>query len=256
MSQPLRRFSNIIYRYSVVTSTNDIARDLAEAGEAEGTTVVAEEQTAGRGRLGRTWTSPKGEGLYHSVILRPGIAAADAPLLNLVIAVALAEMIQERYQVPVDIKWPNDVLIRQRKVAGILTELKTVNDHVEYVIAGVGVNLNQTVFSPDLMGYATSLRLETGRMSDPNELRENLYFKLDHWYDSFLTHGAEGTLNRWRELSSYAQGKSVRVIIGDRTITGLTRGLTSQGELIIETADGDLETILVGDVQNLREREP
>jgi len=237
----------------VVTSTNDIARELAESGATEGTTVVAEEQTAGRGRLGRTWISPKGEGLYHSIILRPNILALDAPLLNLVIAVALAETVKQQYQVPVDIKWPNDVLIQQRKFAGILTELKTADDRVEYVIAGIGVNLNQTSFPPEISNQAISIRLATGKISDVDELREKLYFKLDHWYDSFLTNGAQGILDRWCELSSYAQDKRVRVVTGDQMITGRTRGLAPRGELMVETAAGELETILAGDVQSLRE---
>lgn len=251
----LRRFNNIVYQYASVTSTNDVARELAESGAGEGTTVVAEEQTAGRGRFGRSWLSPRSEGLYHSLILRPDIPPSDAPVLTLVAAVALAELVRERYHPAVDIKWPNDVLIRERKFAGILAEAEMVHNALSYVIIGIGINLNQTSFPPEVAAQATSIKLETGRVSDPDEVRQKLYFKLDAWYDLFLRQGAADIIRQWCELSSYAEGKSVKVITGDRTIAGVTRGLTPDGALIIETSTGDRETILTGEVQSLRKKE-
>jgi BirA family biotin operon repressor/biotin-[acetyl-CoA-carboxylase] ligase len=248
----LQRFNNIVYRYDSVTSTNDVARELADSGAGEGTTVVAEEQTSGRGRLGRTWLSTKNDGLYHSIILRPDISPSDAPVLTLVIAVALAELIQEQYHLPVDIKWPNDILIGDCKLAGILAEIEIATDRLAYVIAGVGVNINQSSFPPEMALYATSLKLETGQTIDLDDFRQKLYVKLDAWYDTFLTQDATEITRRWAELSSYAEGKSVNVITGDRTISGATRGLTPAGALIVETSDGIRETILSGDVQKLQ----
>jgi BirA family biotin operon repressor/biotin-[acetyl-CoA-carboxylase] ligase len=255
MGQSLRRFNNQIHRFPLVSSTNDVARELADSGAEEGTTVVAEAQSAGRGRLGRSWVSPKGEGLYHSIILRPKVPATDAPLVNLVIAVAIAEAIHEGCQLAVDIKWPNDLLIEDRKLSGILTELKTINDGVDYIIAGIGINVNQMSFPPELGQAATSLRLVSGRPWDIERIRGQVYSRLDRWYDSFLTGGSQGILDRWCQLSSYAFGKLVRVVTGDRSITGLTRGLTPKGELLIETPLGGWETILAGDVQGLRASE-
>ncbi|MBI3951833.1 MAG: biotin--[acetyl-CoA-carboxylase] ligase [Acidobacteria bacterium] len=255
MSTPapiLRRFNNIVYQYASVTSTNDVARELAESGAGEGTTVVAEEQTTGRGRLGRTWLSPKGEGLYHSIILRPDILPSNAPVLGLVVAVALAEFVRERYQLATDIKWPNDVLIRDRKVAGILAEAETSPNGIRYIMAGIGINLNQTSFPPEVAAQATSIKLETGQTSDPDEVRQKLYVKLDAWYDRFLGQGAAEVIRRWSELSSYAEGKAVKVITGDRTISGITRGLTPTGALIVEPPTGEWEAILTGEVQRLR----
>lgn len=251
----LRRFNNIVYQYASVTSTNDVARELAETGAGEGTTVVAEEQTTGRGRLGRTWLSPKGEGLYHSIILRPDIPPSDVPVLTLVAAVALAEFVHEQYQLVVDIKWPNDVLIREGKFAGILAEAEIKRDHLDYIILGIGINLNQTSFSSDIAAQATSIKLETRQSSDPDEVRQQLYVKLDTWYDRFLRQGAAAVIRRWCELSSYAEGKLVKVITGDRTITGVTGGLTPAGSLIVETPTGARETILTGEVQSLRKTE-
>jgi BirA family biotin operon repressor/biotin-[acetyl-CoA-carboxylase] ligase len=251
----LRRFNNIVYYYASVTSTNDVARELAESGAGEGTTVVAEEQTAGRGRLGRAWVSAKSEGLYHSIILRPNIPPSDVPVLSLVVAVALAELVSERYPLAVDIKWPNDVLMGERKFAGILAETEIAHNAVAYVIIGIGINLNQTFFPPEIAAQATSIRLETGRTSDPDEFRQKLYFKLDAWYDLFLRHGAAEVIRRWCELSSYAEDKSVKVMTGDRTIAGITRGLTPDGALVIETATGGRETILSGEVQSLRKKQ-
>lgn len=250
----LRRFNNIVYRYDSVTSTNDIARELAEVGAGEGTTVVADEQTCGRGRLGRSWLSTKDDGLYHSIILRPPVPPSEAPVLTLMLAVALAELIRDQYRVPVDIKWPNDILVGDCKLAGILVETEAAEDRLRYAIAGIGVNVNQGSFPPEMALHATSLKLETGRAIDLDEVRQKLYVTVDAWYDTFLTEGATPIIRRWSELSSYANGKSVQVIIGDRTITGTTRGLTPAGALIVETSDGTHETILSGDVQNLRER--
>lgn len=250
----LRRFNNVVYRYDSVTSTNDVARELAEVGASEGTTVVADEQTRGRGRLGRSWLSTKNDGLYHSIILRPPIPPAEAPVLTLMLAVALAQLMREQYRVQADIKWPNDILVGDCKLAGILVETEVMEDRLLYAIAGIGVNINQASFPPDMALHATSLKLETGRAVDVDEVRQNLYVTLDAWYDTFLREGAAPIIRRWSELSTYATGKPVQVVIGERTITGTTRGLTPVGALIVETSDGIQETIFSGDVQNLRER--
>ncbi|GBC81642.1 Bifunctional ligase/repressor BirA [bacterium HR10] len=241
----------IVYRYDSVTSTNDVARELAEAGAEEGTTVVAAEQTAGRGRYARRWHSPKGEGLYHSIILRPTIPPARAPLLGAVAAVALAETLREEYGVAADIKWPNDVMIGGRKVAGILMELEADEDRVRYIILGVGVNINQVSFPEEIADAATSVRRETGMTYDPEGFRRRFFARLQQWYEVWKTMGEARVLERYMALSSYVRGQWVNVLCGDRRVRGRTCGLTPAGALLVETEGGGIEAILAGDVTKL-----
>ena len=246
------RLQEIVHRYDVLASTNDKAWDLAFAGAPEGTTVMAREQTAGRGRQGRRWYSPCGAGLYHSIILRPPISPAQAPLLGLLAAVAVAETIREDYQLPADIKWPNDILIQGGKVAGILLELEAGADRVRFVILGIGVNLNQREFPPDLAQPATSLRLQTGHSHEAELFRTRLFARLDEWYTTFLTAGSRPILTRYGELSSYAHGRTVQVETTEGTVIGQTCGLSPSGALRVRTRSGEIEEIISGDVKRLR----
>lgn len=246
------RLHEIVHRYDVLTSTNDRARELADAGAPEGTTVMAWEQTAGRGRHGRGWHSPRGAGLYHSIILRPPIPPAEAPLLGLVAAIAVAETIREDYHLPADIKWPNDVLIHDGKVAGILLELDAEGDRVRSVILGIGVNLNQTSFPPDLVQSATSLRLETGQIHEADLFRTRLFARLDQWYTTLLRLGPTPILARYSDLSSYVSGRTVQVEVPDGVIVGQTCGLSPAGALLVRTQSGEIEQIVTGDVKHLR----
>ncbi len=241
----------IVYWYDSVTSTNDVARELAEAGAEEGTTVVAAEQTAGRGRYARRWHSPRGEGLYHSIILRPTIPPARAPLLGAVAAVALAETLREEYGVAADIKWPNDVMIGGRKVAGILMELEADEERVRYIILGVGVNINQVSFPEEIADAATSVRRETGMIYDPEGFRRRFFARLQRWYEVWRTMGEARVLERYMALSSYVRGQWVNVLCGDRRVRGRTCGLTPAGALLVEIEGGGIEAILAGDVTKL-----
>jgi len=238
----------IVYRYDSVTSTNDVARELAEAGAEEGTTVVAAEQTAGRGRYARRWHSPKGEGLYHSIIVRPPVPPSRAPVLGLVAAVALAETLREEYGVLADIKWPNDVMIGGRKVAGILLELEIEDDRVRYVVLGVGVNINQARFPDEIAEVATSLRRETGMTYDVETFRHRFFVRLEQWYEAWKAEGEARLLARYEQLSSYVRGQRVDVLCGERRVRGRTCGLTPMGALLVETEDGRWEAILTGEV--------
>ncbi|GBC77938.1 Bifunctional ligase/repressor BirA [bacterium HR08] len=241
----------IVYRYDSVTSTNDVARELAEAGAEEGTTVVAAEQTAGRGRYARRWHSPKGEGLYHSIILRPPVPPSRAPVLSLIAAVALAETLREEYGVAADIKWPNDVMIGGRKVAGILMELEADEDRVRYIILGVGVNINQVSFPEEIADVATSVRRETGMIYDPEGFRRRFFARLQQWYEVWRTTGEARVLERYMALSSYVRGQWVNVLCGGRRVQGRTCGLTPAGALLVETEAGGVEAILTGEVTKL-----
>ncbi len=241
----------IVCRYDSAPSTNDIARELAEAGAEEGTTVMALEQTAGRGRYARRWHSPRGEGLYHSIILRPEVPPARAPVLGLVASVALAETLREDYGVEADIQWPNDVLVAGRKIAGILTELEVEEDRIKYVILGVGVNVNHASFPEELAPIATSLRRETGLTYDLEGLRHRFFARLEHWYEVWKAEGETRILARYVELSSSARGQWVSVLCGPRRVRGRTCGIAPTGALLVETEEGRVEALLAGDVTKL-----
>jgi BirA family biotin operon repressor/biotin-[acetyl-CoA-carboxylase] ligase len=236
-----------ILRFDSVASTNDVARELAASGAPEGICVLAREQTAGRGRQGRTWASPLGEGLYLSVILRPTIRAAQSPVLTLAAAVAVAETLELDFQVPADIKWPNDVMASGRKICGILVESAIERDRLQYAVMGIGLNVAQRAFPDEISRFATSLLIETGRSISPDDIVNPLLERLTAWYEVAVNEPAE-VLARWEERSSYAQGCAVRVESSDWSIDGVTRGLTNTGALRVELANGEVREVFSGEV--------
>lgn len=238
----------IVHHFSSLPSTNQTAIEMARAEAPEGTVVVAEEQTAGRGRRDRRWFSPKGEGLYHSIILRPTIPCDQAPILGFLAAVVLSDTLRLDYGVDCDLKWPNDILIRAKKCAGILLEMEPGDDSVDYVVVGIGVNLNQRAFPDDVGSRATSLFLETGCETDPLRFRQRLFEHLAGSYESFQRSGPRDVISRWTERSSYARGKTVRIDLGDHELTGVTSGLRDDGALLLQTGDGAIQPMLAGDV--------
>lgn len=241
-----------IFRFAVLPSTNDLAREMAASGASEGVAVLALEQTAGRGRQGRTWSSPAQQGLYVSFVLRPRIEPARATIITLSAAIAVAETLIQEFHVPADIKWPNDVLSNRRKLSGILVEAATEGNQLQYAILGIGVNLNQRHFPDEIGQTATSLLLESGRRIEIDEFLKPLAGRLDRWYISALASAAE-VISRWEQLSSYARGCAVRVTSGDGSVEGVTRGLTSSGALLLELDDGRVREVVSGEV-NLRSR--
>lgn len=241
-----------ILRLDSVASTNDVARDMAASGSPEGTCVLAREQTAGRGRQGRTWASPPGKGLYVSVILRPTIRAAQSPVLTLAAAVAVAETLKLDFEVTADIKWPNDVMASGRKICGILVESAIERDRVQYAAMGIGLNVAQREFPDEVSAVATSLLIETGRSLAPDDVLNPLLERLTRWYEIAVTEPSK-MLVRWEELSSYARGCAVRVESSDWSIEGVTRGLASTGALRVELANGEIREVFSGEV-SLRAR--
>lgn len=209
--------------------------------------MLAREQTAGRGRQGRSWASPTGEGLYLSLILRPGIKAAQSAVLTLAAAVAVAETLKLDFDVAADIKWPNDVLASGRKICGILIESAIEGDRLQYALMGIGVNIGQRVFPDEIAGSATSLLLETGRLIAPDDFVEPLLERMEHWYTTATSQAAE-VIARWEELSSYARGCTVRIESSEGAIDGVTRGLSASGALIVELANGETREIVSGEV--------
>lgn len=242
-------FARRIYHFFKTDSTNAVALRLGEAGEPHGTVVLAEEQTAGRGRAGRSWTSEKSAGIYCSILLRPPVPPAHAPLLTLVAGLAARDAAAEDLDSLPDIRWPNDVLVGGRKFCGILTEMHAEPDRIHYAVIGIGMNVNQTKMPADLAGIATSLRMETGKIHSRLELLIRLLRHLDLYYNQFLADGALPMIRRFAQVSSYYEGKRVRITTATESFTGTTAGLEPSGVLRVARDDGlGIEAVLSGDV--------
>jgi BirA family biotin operon repressor/biotin-[acetyl-CoA-carboxylase] ligase len=242
-----------ILRYESLPSTNTEVARLAQLGAEEGLTIVADEQTAGRGRLQRTWSSPKGAGLYCSVLLRPGFALDRWPLLTFVAALATGDALLETSDIKTDIKWPNDLLASERKICGILAEgIETPAGRA--VIMGIGVNLTDDAFPTELANVATSVAREGPRTRGPEReaILAALLNALARWYALlYESDGAEKIVAAWASRSSYAVDKLVQVTNGDEVLQGVTRGGESDGALRLETAQG-VQLIRAGDVTSVR----
>jgi BirA family biotin operon repressor/biotin-[acetyl-CoA-carboxylase] ligase len=242
-------FARHIYHYFKVDSTNTVAMRLGEEGEAHGTVVLAEEQTAGRGRAGRLWHSEKSAGISCTVLLRPQIPPSQAPLLTLVAGLAARDAAAEELDAIPDIRWPNDVLVHGRKFCGILTEMRAEPDRIHYAVVGIGMNVNQSRMPEELEDIATSLRIDTGKAHSRLEVLIRLLRHLDRYYNQFLTEGATPILRRFAEVSSYFRGKRVRITTSAETFTGSTAGLEPNGVLRVARDDrGSIELVLSGDV--------
>lgn len=224
----------------------------AKGGAPEGLCIIAREQTRGRGRLDRSWHSPKDAGVYLSTVLRPKFELARWPLISLAAALAVHDAIFRTCDLKVDIKWPNDICSADKKLCGILAE--TVETEIGLAaIVGIGVNLHDENFPPELKPQATSLRSETGRDVNRDLLINELLKALVERYEVLKTDdGSEHTIREWCANSSYAFGRRVRVSLGDESVVGVTRGLESDGALRIETVDGKLRSARAGDVTALR----
>jgi len=241
-----------ILRFDSLPSTNLEAAQRAIEGAAEGLCVVASEQTAGRGRLQRQWISPKGSGLYFSIVLRPRIHQSSWPLITLAAALAVHDALLETYLLKTDIKWPNDILSNNRKLCGILAETVDTTEGRALVL-GIGVNLTSSAFPPEVHQIATSVQLETGKVPNLEIILRNLMIALQRRYEMLQSVcGAEEILREWSVRSSYASGKRIRVANGQEVLEGTTRGLESDGALRVETDEGEIRIVRAGDVTELR----
>jgi BirA family biotin operon repressor/biotin-[acetyl-CoA-carboxylase] ligase len=238
--------------HAEVDSTQEVARALARAGAEEGTIVVAETQTAGRGRLGRTWHSPPGTNLYCSVLLRPALAPATVPQLALVAGLAVAEAIEALGLRPA-LKWPNDVLLDGRKAVGILTEMEAELERVRVVIVGIGVNVNATAeeFPPYLHDRATSLALVAGHPIDRIRFAGGLLTSLEGYYRRFLDGGFAPLREAWERRSALA-GRRVTVRANDVEVAGKVAGIDEDGALRLVDGTGAVRRVVAGEV-TLRE---
>ncbi|MBI4381658.1 MAG: biotin--[acetyl-CoA-carboxylase] ligase [candidate division NC10 bacterium] len=244
-----RRIGLVIHLFQAVDSTNDEAKALAVRGALEGTVVIADAQERGRGRMGRSWTSPPGVGVYFSVILRPAIQPHAAPALSLLGAAAVAEAIEAVAGLAAGVKWPNDLIVRGRKVGGILGEVAAETSHLDYVVLGIGINVNQTEasFEGELRHTATSLRIEAGRLVDRTAMIRSLCESLDRWYNCFLSEGLAPIIERLRQ-SCLTLGQRVVARSGDQQLCGLAVDLDHAGALLIRDADQRLHRLIAGDV--------
>lgn len=242
-----------ILRFASIASTNTEALNQARQGADEGLCVVAGEQTAGRGRHGRAWISAKNAGLYFSVVLRPKTEIRFLPLLTLMSAVVVAEVLRELYQLKIDIKWANDVHVGGRKICGILAETAETKKGLA-VVVGIGINLTSENFPPELEQIAASVEAETSAKPDAEKILQSLTKQFANFYRIFSgVDGAEKIREEWAKNSSYFFGKPVRVALGNETIFGKTCGIEENGALRVKTDGGEIKIIQAGDVEMLRQ---
>src|SRR6185503_2084230 len=241
-----------ILHFESIDSTNLEAMRQAKGGAREGLCIIAREQTRGRGRLNRSWHSPKDGGLYLSIVLRPRFELARWPLINLAAALAVHDAIVRTCDLKVDIKWPNDICAADRKLCGILAE--TVETEIGLAaIVGIGINLHDENFPAELEPHATSIRSLTGGDVDRDNLVNELLKALSERYEMLQSEGGgEHTIREWCANSSFAFGRVVRVSLGEELFVGITRGLESDGALRIETEEGKNKIVRAGDVTSVR----
>ncbi len=237
-----------IYFYEETDTTNNRARELALEGAPEGTLVVAEKQTAGRGRRGKVWESPLGTGIWMSLVLRPQIAPAEASVLTLLCGLATAEAIEAETGLSAGIKWPNDILINGKKAVGILTEMDCEMSEVHFVIPGIGINVNTASFPPEIADIATSLYLECGKTVSRRRLVHKVLERLEEHYETFLRTGSFAAMLEDYRKHCITLGKEVHVL-GREPFFAEALDITPEGELLVRRADnGKEEVVFSGEV--------
>jgi len=241
-----------IVHYFRTGSTNDVALSLAAKGEAHGTVILAEEQTAGRGRLGRSWYSEKSSGIYASIILRPPLTPAAAPVLTLMAGVATQRAVSTVTGLPVDIRWPNDLQLNGKKVCGILTEMSAELDRLHAVVLGIGLNVNHREMPSELREIATSLRMEGRKPYSRAQILVALLRELERKYRLLLDEGSVAIARAWAAASTYAQGKRIRVVSGAGEFLATTAGLEPSGELRVRCDDGREELLVSGEIVEVK----
>ena len=237
----------LLYKEITDSTSLDIKR-MAESGSEEGLVVCADMQTAGRGRRGRSWQSSKGENLLFSLLLRPGIAPDKAPQITLLMALAVTKILREDYGLEAKIKWPNDVVLNGKKVCGILTEMFLKGNSSDYVIVGTGINVNQTIIPEELFESATSLLLQEGCEFSREDILGKVLRTFEQYYDDFLIEESlENVVSRYNEWL-VSLNLEVRVLDPQGEYSGLSRGITNSGELIVELPGGETTVVYAGEV--------
>ena len=244
-----------LYYEEKVDSTNTLARDLASKGVKNGSVVIADCQEKGRGRNGKFWTSPCGCNIYMSIILRPKFTPETAQGMTILAAVSVADAIVEVASLQPQIKWPNDVLIGSKKVSGILTEMSTQNMTIEYMVVGIGMNVNITEKDMDdnIKNIATSLLIESEKTNgstaliDRNRLIASILNKFDKYYEMFLSTGLSSVLGYYQKYFAM-MGKTIEINVKDRRVEGQVVGIDSKGALLLKTGENELEKIVSGEI--------
>ncbi len=249
---PHAEIGHRIIHYFRTDSTNSVALQLDAQNGPHGTVVIAEEQTAGRGRLGRNWYSERSSGIYVSIILRPPLSPAAAPILTLLAGVAVHRAVSTATGLKADIRWPNDVLVNGKKVCGILTEMKAEVDRLHMVVLGIGINVNHSSMPENLRKIATSLAIESGRDFARLHVLAELLRSVERYYHMLLKEGHAAVVWEWTAASSYAEGKQVHVKAGGNEYSGVTAGLDPSGALKIRRDDGRQELLVAGEITELR----
>lgn len=242
-----RRLLGPVHHFDELASTNDLAKELAVHGVPEGTLVVAESQTRGRGRLGRQWDSPPGTGLYVSLLLRPELPPTEMPQITLTTAVAVARAVRRVTGLTPGIKWPNDLLLNGKKLGGILTEMETESDRIRHLVVGLGLNVNNPSFPAELAAIATSLALATGRRHSRVRLLQAWLEEFEELYGRFLAQDFAGILDEWRSLA-VTLGQRVTVRQGPQTICGRALEVAPDGALLLETDSGVVVRVTSGEI--------
>jgi BirA family transcriptional regulator, biotin operon repressor / biotin---[acetyl-CoA-carboxylase] ligase len=235
--------------FQETTSTNDVIDKLGRDGVKEGVVVFAESQSKGRGRLGRSWISLRGKGLWFSILLRPPLPPQSATQITIASATAVVRALSASTGVQCDVKWPNDILIGGKKVCGILTEMSAELESIKYVVLGIGLNVNfdLTDFPPDIRKMATSLKIELGKSKRRCEIAAALLRELDLEYRRILNGEFEEIANQW-ESACTTIGQDIEIVSGRRVIAGRAESLDNEGALLLRTQHGRLERIIGGDV--------
>ena len=229
-------------------STNLRAMQLGKEGAVHGTLVVAEQQSMGRGRRGRSWVSPAGTNVYMSLLLRPEFEAAQAPMLTLLMAYSVAEALKESEQIDVQIKWPNDLILNKKKICGILTEMSMKDQQIGHVVIGVGINVNTETFPEELKESATSLRAETGRVLSREALLACVMNKFEENYKEFCEAGDLSCIKEGYNQILVNVGKEVRILEPGNEYNGKAHGIDHLGELKVEKEDGSMVSVFAGEV--------
>jgi BirA family biotin operon repressor/biotin-[acetyl-CoA-carboxylase] ligase len=235
--------------FQETTSTNDVADKLGRDGVKEGVVVLAETQSKGRGRLGRSWLSLRAKGLWFSILLRPPLPPQSATQLTIASATAVVRGLRASTGLECEVKWPNDILFRGRKLCGILTEMAAELESIKHVVLGIGLNANfeGSDFPPELRKLATSLRIETGRELRRCEIAAAILRELDSDYRRIVNGEFESIANDW-EAACSTLGQNIEILSGNRVIAGRAESLDSEGALLLRTQHGRLERIIGGDV--------
>lgn len=237
---------NKIYYFDEITSTNDYVKKLSEADEPEGVVVIADHQSAGKGRRGHEWVSPSGQNIYMSFMLKPELDPGRASMLTLVCALAVRDALKKQQFDPV-IKWPNDLILSGKKVCGILTEMSTQMTCINYIVVGIGINVMQTEFDAAIKDVATSMKLESGRDFNRAQIAADLLKAFEGYYAQFLETKDLSLLKENYEASLANMDKEVRIIGTKEERSGIAKGIDNTGELLVEI-DGKIERIMSGEV--------